>query len=269
MKIRLENVSAGYDKKNLIIKDFSTTFEEGGICGILGPNGSGKTTLLRILSGIIPYSGKIELQSGSTSIELSTLPQKKLARYIAVTPQFSSVYFSYTVYETILMGRYAHADSFFDSIRGTTAKDKELTEKAMEMTGLGDLKDKQINELSGGQLQRVMLARTFAQETPILLLDEPTNHLDIKYHSELIEYLAKWAEGTTAVDDIEHKNTVISVFHDIGDSALISDSILLMKNGQLIKKGPAQEILTRDLLSDVFDTDVIDYYKTISDQFIY
>ena len=269
MKIILENVSAGYDKKNLIIKDFSTTFEEGGICGILGPNGSGKTTLLRVLSGIIPYSGKIELQSDSTSIELSTLPQKKLARYIAVTPQFSSVYFSYSVYETILMGRYTHSESLLDSIRGTSAKDREIADNAMEMTGLTDLKDKQINELSGGQLQRVMLARTFAQETPILLLDEPTNHLDIKYHSELMQYLSKWTEETTKVGDIEHKNTVISVFHDIGDSALISDNVLLMKDGSLIKKGPAQEILTRDLLSDVFDTDVIDYYKTISEQFIY
>lgn len=264
MKISFENVSAGYSKENPIISGFSAEFNDGGICGILGPNGSGKTTLLRVLSGIIPYNGHIKLVNEESGLELSTLSRKKLASIIALTPQFSSIYFSYTVYETVLMGRYSHTGSMLTSIKGTSSLDKEKAIQAIEMTGLSDISDRQLHELSGGQLQRVMLARTFAQETPIILLDEPTNHLDIKYHIELMEYLKKWVEGTTTIEGATHKNTVISVFHDIGDAAMVCNDILLIKDGKLIKKGPARDTLSRDLLSDIFETDVISYYSNIS-----
>ena len=265
MNITLSSVSAGYDKKNFILNDISTGFEEGGVCGILGPNGSGKTTFLRVLSGTLPYTGSIKITSGDTKegAELSSLSRKELARYIAVTPQISSVYFSYSIYETVMMGRYAHSTSFFDSLRNTSSKDRDLVERALNMTGLTDISDKQLIELSGGQLQRVMLARTIAQETPVILLDEPTNHLDLKYHTELMEYLKKWSTCTTEIDGTTHKNTVISVFHDLGAALMISDDILLMKKGRLIKKGPVQETLTRDLLNDIYDTDVAAYYSAM------
>ncbi|MBO5609467.1 MAG: ABC transporter ATP-binding protein [Eubacterium sp.] len=265
MKITLKNVSAGYDKKNFILKDISTTFEEGGICGILGPNGSGKTTLLRVLSGTLPYKGSIELYSNGAekTAELDTLSRKELARYIAVSPQISSVYFSYSIYETVMMGRYAHSTSFLDSLRNTSSKDRDTVEQALEMTGLSDISDKQLSELSGGQLQRVLLARTIAQETPIILLDEPTNHLDPKYHIELMDHLKKWSSGTTEIDGVSHKNTVISVFHDLGAALMISDDILFIKDGFIIKKGPVQETLTQDLLNDIYETDVFAYYSAI------
>ena len=265
MKITLNSISAGYDKKNFILKDISTVFEEGGICGILGPNGSGKTTFLRVLSGTLPYKGSISLCINGTekTSELNTLSHKEMARYIAVTPQISSVYFSYSVYETVMMGRYAHSTSFLDSIKGVSFEDKNIVDKAIEMTGLTEISDKPLNELSGGQLQRVLLARTIAQETPVILLDEPTNHLDLKYHNELMDYLKKWSEGVTDIDGVSHRNTVISVFHDLGAALLISDDILLMKNGELIKKGPTQETLTRDLLNDIYDTDVAAYYSAM------
>ena len=251
MNITLSSVSAGYDKKNFILNDISTGFEEGGVCGILGPNGSGKTTFLRVLSGTLPYTGSIKITSGDTKegAELSSLSRKELARY--------------SIYETVMMGRYAHSTSFFDSLRNTSSKDRDLVERALNMTGLTDISDKQLIELSGGQLQRVMLARTIAQETPVILLDEPTNHLDLKYHTELMEYLKKWSTCTTEIDGTTHKNTVISVFHDLGAALMISDDILLMKKGRLIKKGPVQETLTRDLLNDIYETDVFAYYSAI------
>lgn len=266
--ISINNVSAGYDKDNYILKDISTSFTSGGICGILGPNGSGKTTLLRVMTGILPYKGSILIKDeNDKEQELSHISIKSLARYISLTPQISSIYFSYNIYDTVMMGRYSHSGSFVDMLRGVTAKDREIVEKALDMTGLTDISKKQLYELSGGQLQRVMLARTFAQETPVILLDEPTNHLDIRFHIELMQYLREWCQGTTRIGAVERKNTVISVFHDIGDAAMISDSILLMKNGRIIKKGPTQDILTRDLLMDIFEIDVLGYYENINHMF--
>ena len=261
MKIILENVSAGYEKNNFIIENISTSFEEGGIIGIIGPNGSGKTTLLRSLSGVLPYEGNIRIETGTSnendnkplSMEISETPRKKLSRFISVLPQFSSAYFSYTVYDTILMGRYVHKKGFLDS---TSSEDKAAVENALKLTGLSDLKNKDLGSLSGGQLQRVLLARTIAQSTPIMLLDEPMNHLDLKFQNELLSFLETWSKRTTNVENTEYKNTVISVFHDINIASQVSDKILVMKDGNIKKEGPAQNILTHDLLCDIFETDV-------------
>ena len=263
MNICLENVSAGYEKDNFILNDISVSFTGGGIWGILGPNGSGKTTLLRVLSGILPYNGHVKLEA-EKSKELSSLSKRELARYIAMMPQFTSVYFSYTVYETVKLGRYSHSGNSLGEMLGRmSTHDLDVVDKAIETTGLTDMKDCRLSSLSGGQLQRVMLARTIAQETPVILLDEPTNHLDLKHHIELISYLRDWAKRTTEVEGNTYPNTVISVFHDIGTAAILAENILLLKDGAIVKKGPAEEILTRDLLKDIYDTDVVDYYKEI------
>ncbi len=274
MNISLEKVSAGYGKENQIIKDISLTFSEGGICGILGPNGSGKTTLLRVLSGTLPYAGAVTIETGDTKIqagnstgisyEIKNSSRKILARYIAMTPQFSTTYFAYNVYDTIMMGRYAHmGSSLKDMLGGVSSKDREVVDSYLEKMGLSDIKEKSISELSGGQLERVLLARTFAQETPVILLDEPTNHLDIRYQSELIDYLKDWSEGHTEVDGISYKNTIISVFHDIETAAYLSDEIMLMKDGNVIKKGPTKEALDKDLLEEVYETDVLGFLRKI------
>ncbi|MBO4864786.1 MAG: ABC transporter ATP-binding protein [Eubacterium sp.] len=259
--MKIVNVSAGYEKNKLILKDVSTEFLNGGICGILGPNGSGKTTLLRVLAGIMPYEGDLKIDD----ISLKNMKHDKIGRYIAMTPQFSTIYFSYTVYETIMMGRYVHrGHTLNDFLGGTSQRDKDVVGKIIEEMELDKFKDKQVNQLSGGQLERVLLARTFAQETPVILLDEPTNHLDMKYQIELMDYLKKWAVKTTTVDGVEYKNTAISVFHDIGTAALISDEIILMKDGGIIAKGPVSEMIERDRLKEIYDTDVVGYYDQVS-----
>jgi len=273
MNIRLDKVSAGYEKNNFILNDISVSFTDGGIWGILGPNGSGKTTLLRVLAGILPYTGNVRLStaadanSNSDTLEekeLSSLSKRELARYIAMMPQFTSIYFSYTVYDTVLLGRYAHSGNSLGEMLGRSSKhDKEITENAIEATGLSGIRKKQLSELSGGQLQRVMLARTIAQETPIILLDEPTNHLDLKYHIELIFYLRDWASRQTEINGVSYPNTVISVFHDIGTAATLTDNILLMKDGNIIKKGPSREALTKEILNDIYGVDVVSYYEEI------
>lgn len=261
MEININNISVGYSKNNYIIRDLTTSFSEGGICGILGPNGSGKTTLLRAISGTLSYNGSISIQTGtSDKIEIKSSNRKLLARYISMTPQFSSTYFSYNVYETILMGRYSHTgSSFSDMLGGTNKNDKEIVDRYISHFGLDDIRNKSINELSGGQMERVLLARTFAQTTPIILLDEPTNHLDIKYQSELTEYLKEWIKGTTEVDGVTFKNTIISVFHDIGLAAYLADEIVIMKEGNIIKKGPKDQVLNDKVLKEVYDVDVVSY----------
>lgn len=273
MNIRLDKVSAGYEKNNFILNDISVSFTDGGIWGILGPNGSGKTTLLRVLAGILPYTGNVRLSTAADANsksdtleekELSSLSKRELARYIAMMPQFTSIYFSYTVYDTVLLGRYAHSGNSLGEMLGRSSKhDKEITENAIEATGLSDIRKKQLSELSGGQLQRVILARTIAQETPIILLDEPTNHLDLKYHIELIFYLRDWASRQTEINGVSYPNTVISVFHDIGTAATLTDNILLMKDGNIIKKGPSREALTKEILNDIYGVDVVSYYEEI------
>ena len=260
MEINLENVTAGYIKDSPIIKDLNLNFTEGGIWGILGPNGSGKTTLLRVLAGILDYSGSVKIRIRDDSeYELADLRNKKrktLARFISMTPQFSHVYFSYSVYDCILMGRYSHQRNTFAELIGNVSdKDKEAVEHALEITGLKDIADKQLSELSGGQLQRVFLARTIAQSTPIILLDEPTNHLDIKYQIELMDFLKEWSQGTTEVDGTPHKNTAITVFHDIPIACNTSDNIVLMKEGRLIKTGPTNNVITKELIEDVYGID--------------
>ncbi len=264
MNICLDKVSAEYGKNNFILHDISASFTEGGIWGILGPNGSGKTTLLKVLAGILPYEGRISIETDSEK-ELFSLSKKELARYIAMMPQFTSIYFSYSVYDAVMLGRYAHSgNSLSERLGRNSARDKEAVDKAIETTGLSELTSLQLSSLSGGQLQRVMLARTIAQETPVILLDEPTNHLDLKHHIELISYLRDWSKLTTEVEEKTYPNTVISVFHDIGTAAILAENILLLKNGTIIEKGPAEEVLTRNLLNDIYDTDVIRYYEELS-----
>ena len=260
--IKVEKTSAGYDK-NIVLDNLSFEINDGGVVGILGPNGSGKTTLLKVLAGILPYKGNIHIDDA----ELGSMKRRDLSKRIAMMPQFSTIYFSYSVYDTVMLGRYVHRGNSLGELIGNTSKeDKEIVEKALETTGLTDLAKAELKTLSGGQLQRVYLARTIAQGAPAILLDEPTNHLDLKFHIELMDYLKKWSKETTTVDGTEYKNTVITVFHDIGAASMISDNVILLKHGTIIKKGPSSETLTRNLLENIYETDVVSYYSSISDK---
>ena len=259
--IKAKNLSAGYSN-HTVLDNLSFSINDGGVLGILGPNGSGKTTLLKVLAGILPYTGNVSLNDN----ELKTMKRRDISRHIAMMPQFSSLYFSYSVFDTVMLGRYVHrGNTLNDLIRTNSKEDKEIVEKALETTGLKDLAKAGLKTLSGGQLQRVYLARTIAQGAPIILLDEPTNHLDLKFHIELMEYLSRWSKETTKVGETEHKNTVITVFHDIGAASMSSDNIILLKHGTIIKKGPTSETLTKNLLENIYETDVVAYYSSISD----
>lgn len=269
--LEISQVTAGYGPKNIraeshgiadvdidalqVLKDISFSVPEGRNVCILGANRSGKTTILRVLAGILPYIGSVRI-SGK---DIRRMKRREIAGQLALMPQFSEIYFSYSVRETVMLGRYLHMKSFFGT-PGTA--DKEAVEEAMEATGLQDLAEHQIGELSGGQRQRVFLARTFAQQTPVILLDEPTNHLDLRYQAELMEYLADWSvKKTTLADGSVRQNTVVGVFHDINLGMRIAQDVVFLKNGRIIAKGDKEEIIRPALLQEVYDMDVVNYMK--------
>lgn len=258
MGIELEHVSAGYGSPGGttdVLKDLTFAIEEGHTVCILGENGSGKSTLLRVLAGILDYRGSIRTDEK----ELSKMSRQKVSQKMAFMTQFSEVYFSYTVWETVMLGRYLKMKKFLGR---PTEKDCARVQECLEMTGLSDIKDKALDTLSGGQLQRVFLARAFAQDTPYILLDEPTNHLDLKYQAQLAGYLREWVgKETTYPEGRTQKNTVIGVFHDINLALQIADELLIMKDGKILAYGEKGQILQSDVLRQAYDMDIAAYMR--------
>lgn len=244
--LRVENLSCGYGQDDIISNINFTAGSNQKIC-IIGPNGCGKTTLLRALSGILDYKGKILINE----FELKSLSRKDISLSVALMSQISSVYFSYTVYETVALGRYTHNSKRIFSEE--SEEDKKIIDECIKAVGLTDIKNKLITELSGGQLQRVFLARVHAQEPEIILLDEPTNHLDLKNQIEFIHYLKLWS--------LKNNRIVIGVFHDLNLAMQFADRIILMNEGKIISNGIPEEVLEGNELKTAYDTDVKEYMR--------
>jgi len=244
--LSVKNVSTGYDGVD-VVKDISFTVRDNENLSIIGPNGCGKTTLLRAIANILAYRGEIEVDGKP----LREMRHREISLKIAMLSQLSGIYFQYSVYETVMMGRYLHIK---DKLFGLpSSEDKKYVRQCLAAVDLTDVSDKPITELSGGQLQRVFLARTLAQSPDIIMLDEPTNHLDLKYQIELIEYLKIWAQ--------ENGRTIIGVMHDINLAMKLSDNILIMKNGCIAANGKTNDVITDSLLKDVYDIDVAGYMR--------
>lgn len=242
--LTLKNVSAGYNGYDVISNINLSVIEGENLC-ILGPNGCGKTTLIKTIAGIIPHKGTIKIDN----LNLSSMKRTDIAKKIAVMSQISTIYFSYTVYETVLLGRYLHMKG--RTFKEPSAKDKEYTDKCLKAVDLLSLKDKQISTLSGGQLQRVYLARTLAQEPSIILLDEPTNHLDLKNQAELIDFLRGWSK--------QEGHTVIGVLHDLNLAMKLADNVLLLNKGSIAAYGKSEDIVSSEVINEVYDMDVTGY----------
>ena len=242
--LHLKNICAGYGNGD-ILHDITFDLPLGQNLCILGPNGCGKSTLLRTISGLLDSRGELTLDGKP----VAAMRRPEIASHMAMMSQMSTVYFSFSVYETVMMGRYQklHRGLFASPSR----EDKQCVEQYLRATGLESLRECQISELSGGQLQRVFLARTLAQEPEIILLDEPTNHLDLKHQTELVSYLKNWSQ--------EKGRTVIGVLHDINLSLMLSEQLLFLKNGSVAGMGPANMVLTRAFLHEVYDMDVASY----------
>lgn len=238
--LKVRNLYCGYDGKD-VIKDFNIDIIRGQNVSIVGPNGCGKSTLLKAMVSLIDYKGNIFLDGK----EVKSIKRKELAKKVALMSQNSQIYFPYTVYETVALGRYAHIDGVFARL---SKKDEEIILNCLSNVGILDLKDKLINELSGGQLQRVYLARVFAQEPDVILLDEPTNHLDLKCQIEILEHINKWTK--------ENQKTVIGVLHDLNLVQMFSDDVIMLSEGYIVSKGKTKDVLSEDKLKEVYGVDI-------------
>ncbi|GHV85749.1 iron ABC transporter [Spirochaetia bacterium] len=256
--LEIRNLCCGYGGLD-VLRGINLTVKAGEFFCIAGSNGCGKSTLLKAIARLLPFRGSVTLHSRNTDAitgkETAAFSRKELARHIALLGQVSPLYFPYTVYETVTMGRYAHSKGWSG---GPETKDRVVVEETLNTLGLADLRNRSISELSGGQLQRVFLARTLAQEPRIILLDEPTNHLDLKHQLGLLDYLAEWVSGKqTSLTD----RSVIAVLHDLNLARRYSKSAALMAEGQIAASGPGAEVFSGRPLQEVYGMDVARFMR--------
>lgn len=242
--LEVKNLCVSYGDTE-IIHNISFTIPEGNNLVIFGPNGCGKTTLLRAIAGLLPFQGEIIYEG----VKLNNLTIKEKSKQIAFMSQFSFAEFDYTVKETVSMGRYPHQKSGF--FGGSSKEDEKIVEDCMHIAGLSGIENSSVKKLSGGQLQRVFFARTLAQCPNIILLDEPTNHLDLKHQAELLNHIISWSEAPS--------NMAVGVFHDINQGLRFGDYAIFLKEGKIISQGILSDIITKELLKEVYDMDIYGY----------
>lgn len=236
-EIEMKDLSFSYGDM-CVFKDINLVLNRSELVCILGPNGVGKTTLVKCINKLLkPTSGSV-LIDGKDNKEISLL---EMARTMAYVPNSTMNVFSTSVAEAILMGRHPHA--------GWTTSDRDIesVDKAMDVMGLQSLADREIRELSAGQLQRVMIARGLVQEPKILILDEPTSNLDIKHQMTVMRFLKDYARREDTM--------VLMVCHDLNITATFADRIIVMSNGRIYADGQASEVLSERTIKDVYDVE--------------
>jgi ABC-type cobalamin/Fe3+-siderophores transport system ATPase subunit len=234
--LKIEHLTVAYDAR-LVLRDVSFGVESGEVVALVGPNGAGKSTLIRAVSGVVPLrQGDVRI-NGSLLSSLSTMER---ARYLAVVPQARSLPPAFSVYETVLLGRTPH----LGWLGRAGPQDRERVRYALEHTQMLALADRPVGELSGGEQQRVLLARALAQDTPVLLLDEPTTHLDLQHRESLIRLIRDLA--------VNKGLAILMVLHDLNLAALYSDRVALLVEGRLRAIGAPSEVVTAERLSEVY-----------------
>lgn len=233
MKLEVKHLSYTI-KEHPILRDISFHAEGKEILGIIGPNGCGKSTLLAHISRRLPSEGRVYMDG--TAVE--TISRKAFAQRVAVMmQQREDVAGELLAEDVVLMGRYPYKERFQDY----SHKDREIAMAVMKDTGADALIGKKVGEMSGGERQRVWIAKALAQEPDLLLLDEPMNHLDVKYKISLMEELKRF------------QGTVIIVLHDLSLAARYCDRVLIMKEGQLLGEGATDTVMTESALESLFE----------------
>jgi iron complex transport system ATP-binding protein len=234
--LEVRSMVASYGNRQ-VLKNISLQIPAGRILAVIGPNGAGKTTLIRALSGILPIiAGQVFVQGR----DLSRLSASDRARWMAVVPQARNLPPAFTAWETVLLGRTPHL-SWLGQV---SPKDEQIARQAMDRTQTLELADRPMGELSGGEQQRILLARALTQAAPILLMDEPTSHLDLHYQFGLLDQVKALAR--------QDNLAVLAVLHDLNLAARYADLVALLVQGELRAFGPAAEVLTPALLSPAY-----------------
>ncbi|MGL6064291.1 MAG: ABC transporter ATP-binding protein [Fusobacteriaceae bacterium] len=229
--LKVKNLNISIDNIE-ILKNISMTIKSKKNVGIIGPNGCGKSTILKnIYRYLKSESGLITINN----ISIEDYKPKELAKKMAVLAQNQNINFDFTVEEIVEMGRYAHEKSIFSIYK------KEEIVSALKQVGIKNMKDRSFLTLSGGEIQRVLIARALVQKSDLLILDEPTNHLDIKYQLQIMNLIK------------EIDKTTLSVVHDMNIASSYCDFIYAIKNGEIIAQGTPNEIFTEQNIYNIFD----------------
>ncbi|QFZ54748.1 ABC transporter ATP-binding protein [Oceanihabitans sp. IOP_32] len=240
MKLSIENLSFKTANTN-ILSDISLDVEANSFIGVLGPNGAGKSTLLKCIYGVnTPDKGSVFFENKN----LLTMPRKERARKIAVLAQESGSQFDFSVEQVVEMGRYPHKKT----LENYSKADKKIVDETLEKLNLTSYRNRFFNTLSGGEKQRVLIARVLAQEADFIILDEPTNHLDIGHQIGIMNIVKNLGV------------TVLAAIHDINIAALYCDNLVVLKQGQIVTSGTTNHVINKTTIKDTFNIDV-DVYQ--------
>lgn len=234
--LQVEGLCVNYGDRP-VLKNIGFQVQPGKILSLIGPNGAGKTTLIRAISGVVPLCAGRVCVEGS---DLSRMTTAERARRLAVVPQARNLPPAFTGWELVALGRTPH----LNWLGQISPKDEERVRFALERARAQDLADRRVGDLSGGEQQRLLLARALAQEAPLLLLDEPTTHLDLQYQIGLLDEVQRLAQQ----DGI----TVVVALHDLNLVSRYSDQVVLLVNGQLRAAGTPEAVLNPELLGEVY-----------------
>jgi len=230
------NLTLGYGDRT-VIEHLGLDVVDRGITAVIGPNGCGKSTLLRALGRLLrPQGGEVLLDGR----RIDRLPTRDVARALGMLPQSPTAPEGLTVADLVTRGRHPHQSWF----RQWSRDDEAVVAEAMAWTGISDLADRPVDTLSGGQRQRAWIAMALAQGTDLLLLDEPTTHLDLAHAVDVLDLVDRL--------HAERGRTVVMVLHDLSLAARYADSLVAMRDGRIVAQGAPRDVITPDLLADVF-----------------
>jgi len=235
MNIETRDVSVTLSRKE-IVKKASLRVREKEFVGLLGPNGSGKTTLLKSIYRVLKPSNGVILLDGEN---MKAMSYRDTARRMGVVSQFNNLSFDFTVEEMVLMGRAPHKRAFDRD----TEEDYRIAEDALRRVDMLDFKERSFLTLSGGEKQRIILARALAQQVEMLILDEPTNHLDIKYQIQIMDVVKSLGVG------------VLAALHDLNLTLMYCTYVYVLKDGRIVAAGPTEEVITEALIKDVYEVE--------------
>ncbi len=234
--LKIENLSASYGPRRVLQK-VSLEVHSGEVLALIGPNGAGKSSLIRAVSGVLPVDEGIVRTNGT---DLLATPPMVRARHIAVVPQAVSMPPAFSVWETVLLGR----TPYLNFLGQVSPKDEEIARAALAKVEALNLVNRHVGELSGGEQQRVLLARALAQSTPILLLDEPTSNLDLHYQVSFMDLACALAR--------QDNLAVLVALHDLNLAARYADRVALLVDGEIKAAGTPRQVLTPDLISEAY-----------------